>query len=862
MLDFTETRTARRARPWWQGSLEAAQTEGPADPGFWTGFGQGAGRSLFSPLQFLFGGGSRSSSISASGRRFPSDILARMIPYSFPLFNTFFQPAPMWQSAFGGNQGGWGTPSPGAFPSDGGWTPGPMDWRQPGVSIMGGGGTGTMQEPLFGLPELLDYYNTMDPEKSGDLPRVFREAGLDPSKKYTTSELSDAFGSATGLSGRSKGDLFGALAHLSDLAYLGGLPGGGLGGMGGSQPNWQGTQPSVPPEVQQSLQSGNATGLSWNPVTKSWVQAQGAPELLWWGPTNETFYHGQKLTSPQTEQLLQQGSPYNQWSPALLPPVVQDQYKNGTAQGLSWDPVTQAWVQTTGVPDLLWWGPTNETFYQGQKLTSPQVESLLQQGPGASTQYPFNSAPRTAEEAAMQEFLNRSLQRPAFSFLNPSNIPTYTPTMPGVAQAAAPPPIVPPWVTAPQISFLDRSQYLSPMQTPGLQPDYVQPIPGAMDVNTIMPSFYNPSYIQQLGVTPASLYVPQLPIAQGQLPLGMSPAQFIQADREAKLGPVLDEQFRQYKIEVDAARARMAASGLAGSGVEEGTLGRMREDIMTRVSNETRTANDSALANFYEIANKLELTNTQLAQQAMQRQAELAFDVENANQKADLDIYHREYWRRQQNALYEQQANEFEAQKFFEAQVQNATQARKAYEDELNRRIFNSGLSKDMQIQVGNWDTTRQQLTNQFGLQWGLADMETQRTNAKLDFEARVTTAGFTQASNEIVYKGLLSLAVSNAAQLNDMIKTTGNQQLESYRAYLNAYSNTTGLSVNAILGVINNEANQMRTLLGDNWQQNDFAMKAFQLNVHQYEFLLNYLAQQSPTRITRQRQQTKGGLI
>src|SRR3990167_3883017 len=112
----------------------------------------------------------------------------------------------------------------------------------------------------------------------------------------------------------------------------------------------------------------------------------------------------------------------------------------------------------------------------------------------------------------------------------------------------------------------------------------------------------------------------------------------------------------------------MAAAGLEGTGVEEGTLGRMQEDFISRLTSETRTANSRSLATFYDMANKLELTNTQLAQGAMQRMAELDTDIQQINSRIDMDLYTLETRRREQTALLGTDAAKFAAERDFESQ--------------------------------------------------------------------------------------------------------------------------------------------------------------------------------------------------
>lgn len=942
-------------------------------------------------LGAVFGSGTRGSSFGVGGRRFPADILARMMPYSFPFFGSFYQPAPLWQSAYGGGPawGGPWMPQGGMWGGDGGGMPG--GGMSGGTSWMPnlwgmGPPVGDGEEPTFSYSEIYDVYESGRKDKSGDVGRIYNDAGLDPTGRYTIEELSDAMITAhevNPLSGTSRGVWGEVLAYLGDLSYLGGLWGGGTAGGG---------QAALPPDVRAAYGQGTAAGLTWNPVSQQWIETTGAPELVWYEPTNETFYRGMKITADQADALLNQGSPYGDWNPMFLPPEIRATYERGTATGLSWNPATNRWIESAGAPELVWYEPTNSTYYQGQQLSPQETEALLRGGPGAIAQYPFIPSPMSASDQAMQDLLGRGMQRPDFSFLSPDLLPVWgggpqtmmgggtamppdvraayeqgtatglswnpatrqwvettgspelvwwEPTnetfyqgrslspqqaealmaygpqamgYPYANQAAAPPPIQPPYVTAPQIPFLPAGNYISPMQVPGLSPDYVEPVPGAVpgegQFPTVYPSAYSPASIAPLGgvtptayrptpiipigVTPAPLYTPQIPIAQAQLPFGMTPAQYMEARKTQQLEPVLFEMERQYEIETDAARSRMAAAGLEGTGVEEGILARAREDFISRLTSETRTANSAALTSYYEMANELELTNAQLAQGAMQRTAELDANIQQINSQVDLDLYrlearHQELtaqWgtdaaryaaqsdatsqeinerleaaRRDRNALQEQQASEFNAQKFFDAQVINAQIAGAFYDKEYDRQKFNSLLSKDMQLQQGNWDIQAQQLMNEFGLRWGLADIDTLRQNAELQWNATSLSAGFNEQAQELMYRTLAGLNISNTQELNDLIAITGNQNLAAYQSYLGAFSNAQGLNLNALLGIAAHERDLMRMIYGDNWNQNEYALNAYQIGVQQYGQLLGAIVNFSPFNYQRSYTES-GGLI
>ena len=191
----------------------------------------------------------------------------------------------------------------------------------------------------------------------------------------------------------------------------------------------------------------------------------------------------------------------------------------------------------------------------------------------------------------------------------------------------------------------------------------------------------------------------------------------------------------------------------------------------------------------------------------------------------------------------------------------NAQLAGQFYDKEYRRREFNSLLSKDLQIQVGAWDMQSQQLMNEFGLRWGLSDVETTRQNAELRWNAASLSAGFNEQAQELMYRTLASLNISNAQELNEMIAITGNQDLEAYRAYLNAFSNTQGLNLNAILGVAAHERELMQMLYGDNWQQNEYALNSYQIGVQQFGQLLSAIVNFSPFNYQRSYTES-GGLI
>lgn len=127
---------------------------------------------------------------------------------------------------------------------------------------------------------------------------------------------------------------------------------------------------------------GAVGGLSWGTNTKGkpdWITATNNPKLIFWGPTNETFLVGgpnefQKLTTNQVEWLI--GTPHEPpalWSgtSGAVP------FNPSTATGLSWDKESGGWVPDSTNPDMVYWGPTGETFLGTTPLTSSQLEWLL-----------------------------------------------------------------------------------------------------------------------------------------------------------------------------------------------------------------------------------------------------------------------------------------------------------------------------------------------------------------------------------------------------------------------------------------------------------------------------------------------------
>src|SRR5262245_333471 len=67
------------------------------------------------------------------------------------------------------------------------------------------------------------------------------------------------------------------------------------------------------------------------------------------------------------------------------PSGYQDVINSGQASGYTWNPYKNSgqggWDLTTGNPQLTYWGPTNEYFYQGVPVSNDQVNQLLGSGP-------------------------------------------------------------------------------------------------------------------------------------------------------------------------------------------------------------------------------------------------------------------------------------------------------------------------------------------------------------------------------------------------------------------------------------------------------------------------------------------------
>ena len=111
--------------------------------------------------------------------------------------------------------------------------------------------------------------------------------------------------------------------------------------------------------------------------------------MVYWGPTNQTFYRGTTLDSPQLTNMLvspQGPTAFNgvPWfNNPSLPDAVRQGYQNGANTGLSWNAITRSWETATGIPDLVYWGPTNQTFYHGRPLGEDQFRGLQTTGPSA-----------------------------------------------------------------------------------------------------------------------------------------------------------------------------------------------------------------------------------------------------------------------------------------------------------------------------------------------------------------------------------------------------------------------------------------------------------------------------------------------
>ena len=325
---------------------------------------------------FTTGGGSKSSNENRQGTSTPWDFLYGTGSL-FPFPNTFGA-WPQLSDPFG-FRGGGGVQNFVQLPA-GMNGPGQMGQQSPALNL---------DPNKLSVADVTSFYGSFAPDKAGDLPRMLKEHGYDQNEDLTldqwTEVLSNPFGGATG---RSKGIATSALGRLQQVHALrtaaqNNYGAGGPQGQQGGQPQ-QPAGPPMPGWMQQQLASSTASGLNWNQQTQQWEQATGRPDVTWDSQSNTYYYNGQPLSAEQYQTLahggprsLQNQLPYGY----QMPDQYTGQYAMGTAQGLSWDPQQNAWVQTTGRPDIVWDAPSNTYYYKGQPISAEQQQVLAVQGP-------------------------------------------------------------------------------------------------------------------------------------------------------------------------------------------------------------------------------------------------------------------------------------------------------------------------------------------------------------------------------------------------------------------------------------------------------------------------------------------------
>jgi hypothetical protein len=200
-------------------------------------------------MAFNFGfGTSESSGTGRSGTGFDVDRYNQFLkaihetlggPFTV---GDLFQLAPRSQDLFtgeptgparpgGGFNLGFGTPP--SYGGAGAPTPGPTAAgpNAPAPPAPGGGGTTPAPAPgnMFTQADIMGAWND-DPEKRMDVPRFFRQSGLDPDG-FTLDEFEEAVGRVKkfGFTGRSAGNFGKALSLLQNRGANAGAFGGGKG---------------------------------------------------------------------------------------------------------------------------------------------------------------------------------------------------------------------------------------------------------------------------------------------------------------------------------------------------------------------------------------------------------------------------------------------------------------------------------------------------------------------------------------------------------------------------------------------------------------------------------------------------------
>lgn len=266
------------------------------------------------------------------------------------------------------------------------------------------------------------------------------------------------------------------------------------------------------------------------------------------------------------------------------------------ASGQSYDYSTQSWkdVKAGGNPQLVYYGPTNQMYFNGQPISSQQYGALQSSGPGAYL-------PPLDENSG--------------SYLTPDWIKQGITNL-GIGQA--PPTIKPPQVTPPEIKQLPPGAVAQASYTPA---SLSQTASGGTSTASQAHA--------SLAGAPPTITAPHINAEQA----GFKDFDALQkAIYESVYNPQKQQLDYQKGKDVEQNLAREAQMGIATSGAGLASEQRINADYEQNYLNAARNSADQAMTERYGLEYQQSLDNAQLRQQANLANAnmDLTSQVENA----------------------------------------------------------------------------------------------------------------------------------------------------------------------------------------------------------------------------------------
>lgn len=646
---------------------------------------------------------------------------------------------------------------------------------------------------------------------------------------------------------------FGPTGQTATMPMSGGASNALIQQIQGSAIGQASTAPSLPPEnyyqygpeVQQAYEQGTATGLSYNPQTGRWEETTGNPEVVLDAQGN-LYYHGIRLTEDQWTQLYWEGPDSLEWNA---------QYQNWMEptelQGFSFTS-DGGWQFTDQNPELIYDESTGKTYYNGQELTEEQFRALMLQGPAAfGNQYLLNQA------------IQDLLVPPDLSQFSPENLPfveaghiqagylTAPPTVqtPQIDAAQAttqihtPNQIVAPTVYAPSVNYEVLAPYeIEAQQIAAQQIDVNRNV---QDVNRITPQMVDPRYQElQNKVEQNTRYAQDIDAQQVQAAQVATPdgPDFREALFRSEYEPFKREWEYQKEVEQKKLQEQLAMAGLATSGSGFGIMGDQAEMFDRRLADAAAEAADKATVHYYDYELERRSLNANLEQQAklsnqaadlqaqietqrnfiqvnqqkvqdMLRAAEISQNAELANQAADLQaqvenerntlaLNEQRLAATTENARLAQEAALANQQAVLTADMENERNFLAAQSMELDRLFRNADYLFQSQVENAANSLQAQTETERNRLQASSLELQRDMNNARMLQEARLANAGFSLQAQVENAKNILTTNITNLDAAMQAAVANQNADMQAQIQNLQAYTQTLGISLQAMLGV------------------------------------------------------------